>query len=977
MSIFDLNAYEVVLTEDLPDLKSKGYLLKHKKSGARVLLMENDDENKVFTIGFRTPPSDSTGVPHIMEHSVLCGSRDFPVKDPFVELVKGSLNTFLNAMTYPDKTVYPVASCNDKDFQNLMHVYMDAVFYPNIYQHDEIFRQEGWSYKLDEPDGKLEYNGVVYNEMKGAFSSPEGVLDRVILNSLFPDTSYAYESGGDPEEIPNLTYEQFLDFHRKYYHPSNSYIYLYGDMDMEEKLKWLDENYLCEFDAAEVDSEICFQKPFDKMIEVEKTYSISSEETEEENTYLSYNKVIATSLDEKLYQAFQILDYALLSAPGAPLKKALMDAGIGKDIMGSYDNGIYQPIFSIIAKNAEPQQKEQFVQVIEDTLRKIVEDGIDRKALEAGINYHEFRFREADFGNYPKGLMYGLDLFDSWLYDEKKPFIHMQAIPTFAFLKEQIGTRYFEDLIQKWILDNPHGSMVIVKPERGRTARMDRELDEKLQTYKAGLSPDEVEKLARDTAELIVYQESEDAREDMEKIPVLGREDISREIAPICNEERVCGGIPMVYHNVETNGIGYVTLLFDLSGVPEEKLPYVGMLQAVLGIIDTTHYEYGELFNEINVHTGGIGTSLELYPDVTKVKEKEFRTTFEMKGKALYPKMDVLFKMMREILTESKLEEEKRLKEILSMLKSRLQMSFLSSGHTTAALRALSYSSPLSKFKDDTDGIGYYEAVKEIEEHFEEKKEELIANLKELAARIFRADNLMISYTAAPEGLDAVEKEIETFKNGLFERTDGDEQENRCILHCVKRNEGFKTSSKVQYVARTGNFIDGGAAYSGALHILKVILSYDYLWQNIRVKGGAYGCMCNFNRIGEGYLISYRDPNLEKTIDVYEKVTEYLRNFEADDRDMNKYIIGTISNIDRPMNPSAKGTRSMNLYMNHVTEEMIRKEREEILNAGQEEIRALADVVAAMLAADQLCVIGSEEKIEEQKALFGEVRTLF
>ena len=977
MGIFDLNAYEVVLTEDLPDLKSKGYLLKHKKSGARVLLMENDDENKVFTIGFRTPPSDSTGVPHIMEHSVLCGSRDFPVKDPFVELVKGSLNTFLNAMTYPDKTVYPVASCNDKDFQNLMHVYMDAVFYPNIYQHDEIFRQEGWSYKLDEPDGKLEYNGVVYNEMKGAFSSPEGVLDRVILNSLFPDTSYAYESGGDPEEIPNLTYEQFLDFHRKYYHPSNSYIYLYGDMDMEEKLKWLDENYLCEFDAAEVDSEICFQKPFDKMIEVEKTYSISSEETEEENTYLSYNKVIATSLDEKLYQAFQILDYALLSAPGAPLKKALMDAGIGKDIMGSYDNGIYQPIFSIIAKNAEPQQKEQFVQVIEDTLRKIVEDGIDRKALEAGINYHEFRFREADFGNYPKGLMYGLDLFDSWLYDEKKPFIHMQAIPTFAFLKEQIGTRYFEDLIQKWILDNPHGSMVIVKPERGRTARMDRELDEKLQTYKAGLSPDEVEKLARDTAELIVYQESEDAREDMEKIPVLGREDISREIAPICNEERVCGGIPMVYHNVETNGIGYVTLLFDLSGVPEEKLPYVGMLQAVLGIIDTTHYEYGELFNEINVHTGGIGTSLELYPDVTKVKEKEFRATFEMKGKALYPKMDVLLKMMREILTESKLEDEKRLKEILSMLKSRLQMSFLSSGHTTAALRALSYSSPLSKFKDDTDGIGYYEAVKEIEEHFEEKKEELIANLKELAARIFRADNLMISYTAAPEGLDAVEKEMETFKNGLFERTDGDEQENRCILHCVKRNEGFKTSSKVQYVARTGNFIDGGAAYSGALHILKVILSYDYLWQNIRVKGGAYGCMCNFNRIGEGYLISYRDPNLEKTIDVYEKVTEYLRNFEADDRDMNKYIIGTISNIDRPMNPSAKGTRSMNLYMNHVTEEMIRKEREEILNAGQEEIRALADVVAAMLAADQLCVIGSEEKIEEQKALFGEVRTLF
>ncbi len=981
MSIYDVKGYEVILTEDLPDLKSKGYLLKHKKSGARVLLMENDDENKVFSIGFRTPTSDSTGVPHIMEHSVLCGSRDFPVKDPFVELVKGSLNTFLNAMTYPDKTVYPVASCNDRDFQNLMHVYMDAVFYPNIYKHDEIFRQEGWSYKLDDVDGKLEYNGVVYNEMKGAFSSPEGVLDRVILNSLFPDTSYANESGGDPEVIPELTYEQFLDFHRKYYHPSNSYIYLYGNMDMEEKLIWLDQAYLNAFDQEAVDSEIRFQKPFEKRIELEKTYSISSEESEKENTYLSYNKVIATSLDEKLYQAFQILDYALLSAPGAPLKKALVDAGIGKDIMGSYDNGIYQPVFSIIAKNAEPEQKEAFVETIERTLRDIVENGIDKKALEAGINYHEFRFREADFGNYPKGLMYSLEIFDSWLYDETKPFIHIQAISTFEFLKEQVGTRYFEELIQTWLLDNTHSSIVMIKPEKGRTARLDRELDEKLQAYKNSLTPEGREKLVRDTKELIAYQESEDTKEDMEKIPVLRREDISREIAPIYNEEKMCDDVLMVHHNVETNGIGYVTLMFDLSSVPEEKLPYVGMLQAVLGIIDTTHYGYGELFNEINVHTGGIGTSLELYPDVTQVKEKAFRATFEIKGKALYSKMDILFTMMREILMESKLEDEKRLKEILSMLKSRLQMGLQSSGHTTAALRALSYASPLSKFKDDTDGIGYYENVKEIEEHFEEKKADLIAGLKEIAQKIFRGDNLMVSYTSAGDGLEIAETEIRKLRSKLYDSepagTNGEGAKTHCMLHCVKRNEGFKTSSKVQYVARTGNFIDGGSKYNGALQILKVILSYDYLWQNIRVKGGAYGCMCNFNRIGEGYLISYRDPNLERTIEVYEGVVDYLKEFTVNERDMNKYIIGTMSNLDRPMNPNAKGVRSMNLYMNHVTEEMIRKEREEVLDARQEDIRALADVVDAMLKADQLCVIGSEEKIEEQKNLFMEVKSLF
>ena len=974
MSVYDLTAYEVIQKADLSDLQSEGILLKHRKSGARILLMENDDENKVFAIGFRTPPSDSTGVPHIMEHSVLCGSRDFPVKDPFVELVKGSLNTFLNAMTYPDKTVYPIASCNEKDFQNLMHVYMDAVFYPNIYEHDEIFRQEGWSYKLDEPDGELTISGVVYNEMKGAFSSPEGVLDRVILNSLFPDTSYANESGGDPEVIPELTYEQFLDFHRKYYHPSNSYIYLYGNMDMEEKLRWLDENYLSDFDATEVDSEIKYQEPFSEMREVVQEYSITSDESEADNTYLSYNKVIGTSLDEKLYLAFQILDYALLSAPGAPLKKALVDAGIGKDIMGSYDNGIYQPIFSVIAKNANMEQKEDFVRVIEDTLRNIAENGMDKKALRAGINYYEFRFREADFGNYPRGLMYGLQLFDSWLYDEEKPFIHMQAISTFEFLKNQVDTGYFEELIRKYLLDNTHGAVVIIRPERGRTARMDKELAEKLQAYKESLSAEEVEKLVNATHELEQYQEEESSPEDLAKIPVLKREDISRDIAPIFNEEMEMDGVKVVHHNVETNGIGYVTLMFDLSGIREELLPYVGILQSVLGIIDTNNYEYGELFNEINVNTGGIGTSLELYTDVTKVKEKEFRATFEMKGKALYPKMNVMFKMMREILMESRLDDEKRLKEILAMLKSRLQMSFLSSGHTTAALRALSYTSPMAKFKDDTDGIGFNETVRMIEEDFDSHKAELIHNLKEISQRIFRADNMMVSCTATKEGLAAVQEAFPAVRGSLHS---GEKlPEEPCILHCTKRNEGFKTSSKVQYVARVGNFIDGGAKYSGALQILKVILGYDYLWQNIRVKGGAYGCMSNFNRIGEAYLISYRDPNLKRTMEVYEGVVDYLKNFNVSDRDMNKFIIGTMSNLDRPMNPAAKGARSMNLYMNHVSEEMIRTERGQILDARQEDIRNLAGVLQAMLDQHLICVIGSEDKIEEQKDMFLEVRTL-
>ncbi|MCF2668055.1 MULTISPECIES: insulinase family protein [Lachnospiraceae] len=967
MSIRDLKTYDLIKEEELKGIQSKGYLMRHKKSGARVLLIENDDENKVFSIGFRTPPSDSTGVPHIMEHSVLCGSKNFPAKDPFVELVKGSLNTFLNAMTYPDKTVYPVASCNDKDFQNLMHVYMDAVLYPNIYEHEETFRQEGWSYKLDSADDKLSYNGVVYNEMKGAFSSPEGVLDRVVLNTLFPDTSYANESGGDPEVIPELTYEQFLDFHRTYYHPSNSYIYLYGDMDMEEKLCWLDREYLCHYEKKVVDSEIHLQEAFSEMKELEMPYSIASDESEDENTYLSYNKVIGTSLDRELYLAFEILDYALLSAPGAPLKTALTDAGIGQDIMGSYDNGIYQPIFSVIAKNADADQKDKFIEVIENVLTDIVKNGMDQKALEAGINYHEFRYREADFGNYPKGLMYGLQIMDSWLYDDDKPFIHIEALDTFAFLKKQVGTRYYEDLIQKYLLDNTHGAIVIVKPEKGRTARMDAELDAKLQEYKASLGDEEIREMVSRTKKLEEYQSEPESEEALERIPVLNREDISREIDPIFNEEMNLAGVPVVFHEIETNGIGYVDVMFDLSGVSAEELPYVGILQSVLGIIDTENYGYGELFNEINMHTGGIGTSLELYNDVTNIREKVFKATFEIKGKALYPKLEKTFEMMGEILTASKLNDTKRIKEILAMTKSRLSMKFQSSGHTTAALRALSYASPSAKFKDMTNGIDFYQKIVDLSEHFEEEKESITATLINLTKKLFRPDNMMISYTASKEGMDGLEKMIANLSERLYKEVP---EETPCIIHCEKKNEGFKTASKVQYVARTGNFIDNGAAYTGALQILKVILSYDYLWQNIRVKGGAYGCMSNFNRIGEGYFVSYRDPNLKRTIEVYEGIVDYLKNFTVSDRDMTKYIIGTISNIDQPMTPATKGERSMNLYMNKVSADMIREERSQILDATQDDIRALYRVVEAVLKADQLCVVGSEDKIEENKELF-------
>ena len=423
-----LNAYEIREEKRLDDIHSDGILLVHKKSGARICVMSNEDVNKVFYIAFRTPPKDSTGVPHIIEHTVLCGSKKFPVKDPFIELVKGSLNTFLNAMTYPDKTIYPVASCNDKDFQNLMDVYLDSVFSPNIYKEQNIFRQEGWHYELNSPEDELTLNGVVYNEMKGAFSSADGVLDREILRSLFPDTPYSNESGGDPQVIPELTYEAYLDFHRQYYHPSNSWIYLYGDMDVVEKLKWLDQEYLSNYDRINVDSAIPEQAPFTEPVEHEIPYSISSTDSTENNTYLSCNWAVGNNLNREQYIAFDILDYALLSTQGAPIKQALLDAGIGTDIYGGYDSSSYQPVFSIVAKHANASDQKRFVQIIRKVLQEQVENGINKKTLLAAINGSEFKFREADFGRFPKGLMFGLQIMDSWLYDENAPFLHIEEL---------------------------------------------------------------------------------------------------------------------------------------------------------------------------------------------------------------------------------------------------------------------------------------------------------------------------------------------------------------------------------------------------------------------------------------------------------------------------------------------------------------------------------------------------------------------
>ncbi len=971
MNLENLKAYTVISKQWIEELKSDGYLLKHNKTGARVALLSNDDENKVFYIGFRTPPKDSTGVAHIIEHTVLCGSEKYPVKDPFIELAKGSLNTFLNAMTYPDKTVYPVASCNSKDFKNLMDVYLDAVLHPNIYHEEKIFRQEGWHYELESADDELTINGVVYNEMKGAFSSPDDVLYREIMNSLYPHTSYAVESGGDPDVIPELTYEDFLAFHQKYYHPSNSYIYLYGDMDMEERLAYLDREYLSEYEALSVDSAPAAEPPFQEMALVEKEYPIMESEPEEGNTYLSYNVSLGENLDRKVSVGFQALADAVVGAPGAPVRKALLDAGIGTDISSFYEADVKQPYFSIVAKNAEGDQREAFVRLIEQTLQSLFEDGVEKKALRAALNRDEFRYREADYGSYPKGLMYGLQMFETWLYDDGRPFDYLELDGTYKALKGEVSTAYYENMLRDLLMENTHKSVVVVRPVRGLTGKRDKALAARLAAKKASMTQEEIAGIVAETKALADYQEEPDREEDLKKIPLLAREDIGKKARPYCNEELRVNDTTLLYHEIYTNGIGYLRFLFDLRQVPEELFPYVGLLQVMLGLVDTEKRSYSELYHEIHLQTGGIAPAVNVYTNADDLSG--YKLTFDLKVKTLYENLPKAFELAAEILTESVYTDAKRLFELVAENRSDKQAQMMSAGHSLAAGQALSYLSKQAHLMDQVNGLSFYRLLEGLEKDFEGKKEELSANMERLVHCIFRPENLMVDYTAQREGLAGIEPLIEALKSKLHrEPVEGKPY----VPQPVKKNEGLMSSAQIQYVCRAGNYANKGFSYTGALRVLKVLMSYEYLWMQVRVRGGAYGCMCQFGKTGESYFVSYRDPNLEKTIETYEKAADFVEAFEADERTMTQYIIGAVSAMDMPLTPAARGNYSLAGYMTGFTFERAQQERDELLSTDAGTIRKLAAHIRAFMEDDCLCVVGNEEKIKEQKDIFGSVEYL-
>lgn len=970
IDLSNLAHYDLLDIKNIKALDSTGYLLSHKKTKARVALLLNDDNNKVFNIAFRTPCSDNTGVPHILEHSVLCGSEKFPVKDPFVELVKGSLNTFLNAMTSSMKTMYPIASCNDADFKNLMDVYLDAVFHPNIYRHKEIFMQEGWSYKLDNVEDELGISGVVYNEMKGAFSSPDSLIYRYVRHSIFPDNEYQYESGGDPDYIPELTYEQFLEFHRKYYHPSNSFIYLYGDIEPIERLEFLHDEYLSKYDYLPVASKLTEQKSFEIPHEEYRTYSIGDNEEEKDKTYVAYTTTFGSCTDVKIYYAMNVLEYALVTMPGSPIKKALVKEGLAKDLIGGCITSM-QNFFTFIAKGANKENKDKIVEVIESTLKKLVNEGIDRDALRAALNIYEFKYREADFGGNSKGLFYSLDILEAWMFDELNPFTLIDADNAFVYLNSVVDTGYYESLIEEYILNNNHKAILTLAPEKGLTDRKEKELARKLADYKKTLSSEELQKIVDETKQLLEYQSEPSSQEDLERIPMLKLEDIDKRSPEIRYQVKDVANTRIVHSDIFTNRIAYIIASFDTGNLRQELLPYVGLLTKVLGYVDTEKSSYMQLNNNINLHTGGMDLHAAMYRDVVQAESYMFR--IEASIKVFYDKLDKAFDILSEVLLTSKLDDKKRLKEIIAEIRAGLSSKAANYGHSLAIGRAMSYYSESALVSDITSGVEYMWFIEELADNFDEKADEIIENLKETMNAVFNVKNLVLGYTANEEGYELMKKPFGGFVAQL--KTENYVKADR-ILKPQKKNEGLKTSAQIQYVARTGNFKKEGYEYTGTLKALENIMDYGYLWENVRVKGGAYGCMSAYHCGGNVYFCSYRDPNLEKTNEIYNGIPEYLRSFNEPDRNILKYIIGTISNLDRPMTASGKGATALRFYLTNQTMDMVQKERDEVLTLSNDRIHQIADMIEAVLAQNNICVVGNAGKIEECKSLFMETKDL-
>lgn len=965
-----IGGFKIKQNQFIQEVNSDVYLMVHEKSGAKLLYLDTTDDNKVFSIGFRTPPDNSKGTPHILEHSTLCGSRKFPLKEPFVELVKGSLNTFLNAMTWPDKTMYPVASRNAVDFHNLMDVYLDAVFYPNCIDDPQILMQEGWHYELEDKDSELTYNGVVYNEMKGALSSGDAIMENFAMEKLFPDTTYGVESGGDPEVIPALSYKEFVEFYKKFYHPSNSYIFLYGDMDIEKTLNFIDSEYLSNFNEKKIDSQIKTQVPFKKREVINRKYGISESESTDKKAihalYTAFNDHMST-LDSL---AFEVLNYVLIEIEGAPLKKAVLDAELGSELSGSYTDGYKQPVWTIQLSGTDVNNQKKFEETIDETLRALALNGIDKLMLKAAINRIEFTLRENDYRGRPKGLFYGIRAMELWLYD-RNPMDALKYFDNLKQLKKFIDTNYFENLILKYVIKNNHQVLITMEPEKGLTEKKNALTAQKLEAFKNSLSEEQLNEIVENTKKLKVRQASKDSEDALKTIPLLERKDLKRIITEKKIKKDFVNGVDYLHYDVNTSGISYVRLFFNLFGINENDIFYANLLTSLLGSMDTQKYTYGELTRLENSNTGGINFSVMCFGDYNN--SDKYIPTFEVGGKALTANNKCMVELLKEIICHTEYTERKRLKELILSEKTKWDMTVFDRGHLLTMNRLISYFSKTGEFTEKL-ALSYYYFLADLVNNYDKNYDEIVKKLESVSAKIFTRNNLTIEVIGNEKDSQSVKDLVKSLicdmEIGEKNNKNSFEFNNDCY------NEGFLTSGKVNYVSKGGNFKKHGFKYTGAVRVMETILRYDYLWKKVRVLGGAYGAFVQFSPNGNAVLCSYRDPNLKETLDVFKGIPDYLRNLKISEREMTKYVIGTMAAEEVQFTPSMLGDRAAADYFKGSTAEDRERIRNEIINCTLEDIHKLADLVESVINEPYLCVMGSEHKVKKSEEIFKKIRSL-
>ena len=959
-----LYGFQLIDKKEIKEIKVTAYRYQHLQSGAELMHYECDDDNKVFMIGFKTVPEDNTGCPHIMEHSVLNGSKNFPAKSTFMELVKGSMNTFVNALTFTDMTCYPVASTNNKDFINLMRVYLDAVFFPNIYNEPNILHQEGWHLELTSEDAPLKYKGVVYNEMKGALSSPENSINRKSRQAQFPDTPYGFESGGDPEAIPELTYEKFIAFHQKYYHPANSKITLYGDMDIEETLKIIDEEYLSQFEDNNEKVQISLQEPFGKTKVLKMEIPVEEGKDIEDQYYLALNWTYGQITDKYLSQTLKALAEMLMDTPASPLKKAIQDSGYAKDSTIVVEDDILQPTVFLLCKQVKKENIEPLTKLIKQELKRIVKEGLDKKLIEAVINKMEFNLREAQYRFYPRGLIYALNSQGLWMHNGN-PVDKLAFEPMLKELRKGLKEPYFEELIEKAILNNKHSSQITFVPVPGLIQKMEQETAEKLAALKKKMTKKEIAKLIEFNKKLIQWQQEPETKENLEKIPMLSLSDLNPEAKHYPTEEDIWNDIKLLKHPANTNGIVYFKSYFDLAHAEEEDLPWIKLYTQLVEWMNSENYSYAKRSTEIDSNTGGIYLDIALYNSYQT--PDDILPKILLRGKAVKNKFGKLMELASDFALKPLFDEPERLKKLLAELKAKSEAMLSFRGHTIAIQRMLKPLSQIYHWIDITNGLGYYHFLCDLVSNMDSAIDEIIEELNWIKKTFFTTHNMIISITADADIIPSAIEKLGTFADNVSTEAFAPVESHFAVRQF---NEGIYAPVQVQFCAKGGNFFRKGFSYSGKLRVLNNILRSSYLYQELRVKGGAYGNMSDFTLGGYLYFVSYRDPNLRETLEVYNTIPEFLRNFDCDKREFDKYIIGEISSLDFPLTPEGMGDKADEDYITGFTFEDRQQIRDEVLSAKIEDMRNYAELIEAVMSKNHYAVFGSETKVKEAADLF-------